>query len=100
MEVRGVKFEKSEEWSFVLPARSLITPVYFRGRIVRLLVTNATTGKATYHEVEARPKELVIPACYVYSLPQGITYRPNTDVRVHILYSTVSIYNYKPTAQG
>lgn len=92
--IKGVEFEKSENWNLCLPARSLITPVYFRGRIVRLLVTNSKTGKATYHECETRPRKLSLPECNVVVLPQGITYQTiYNNTMVHILYSSVSIIN-------
>lgn len=45
IEVKGIKFEKRYDWQFIFPKGCLITPIYKRNKIVRVLVTNRKKQK-------------------------------------------------------
>ena len=69
----GVEFEKTKGFKFNFATGCLITPIWKRGYIVRLLVTDKSSGKATY--IDTKTKCIRIERyCSVVKLPQGLTY--------------------------
>lgn len=92
--VKGVAFQKCDEWKLYLKKGDLVTPIWNRKRCTRLLITRADTGEAIY--VDAYSNNLYISVSVsVYRLPQGATYILNEDCRLTVLTSMISFYSLK-----
>lgn len=87
--VKGVTFQKYNEWNLYLKKGDLVTPIWSRKKCVRLLITRAETGTAIF--VESYSDNIYMPiSINVYRLPQGITYVLNEDCRLTVLTSMIS----------
>lgn len=90
--VKGVTFQKCNEWELYLKNRDLVTPIWNRQKCVRLLITRAENGKTIY--VESDSRNLYIPiSVNVYRLPQGVTYVLNEDCLLSVLNTMISLIN-------
>lgn len=92
IEVKGVTFQKCNEWNLSLRKGNLVTPIWERKRCVRLLITRAENGQTIY--VESDSRNLYIPiSVNVYRLPQGVTYVLNEDCLLSVLTTMISFYS-------
>lgn len=92
--VKGVTFQKYNEWNLYLKKGDLITPIWNRKKCVRLLITRVETGTAIF--VESYSNNLYIPiSVNVYRLPQGVTYVLNEDCHLSVLNTMISFYSLK-----
>lgn len=92
--VKGVTFQKYNEWNLYLKKGDLVTPIWSREKCVRLLITRAETGEAIY--VDAYSNNLYIPIrVSVYRLPQGVTYILNEDCYLSVLTTMISFHPLK-----
>lgn len=86
-----VRFEKGTGFNYRFPLGCLITPIWKRGYVVRVLVTDKSGGKAFY--VDTKTKELIIDKdCYIRHLPQGITYITCGTTTLLLLNTWIRIY--------
>ena len=91
--IKGVTFTKSNDWRINFPKGLLMTPIWKRGKIVRLLVTNRVDGSTTYYDCCKSMKEITIYNCYVRVLhiPQGISYDCLSPCALEILFSSITL---------
>lgn len=91
--VKRVKFEHCSNTSLYLNPGDIITPVWKRGKLVLLLITDRKTGNAFY--VNANTKEIYIDSrISVIYTPHGTTFLLYDNVHVSVL-STITIYPIK-----
>lgn len=90
IEVKGVTFQRCNEWNLALRKGDLVTPIWKRKKIIRLLITRVETGESMF--VESYSDNLYIPiSVNVYRLPQGVTYVFNEDCHLSAL-TTMIVY--------
>lgn len=88
--IKGVTFKYSDKWKFSLPQYSLITPVFYRKKIRKLLITNGETKESFY--VNTNTYSIYIPAdCNLFYTPHGSTIQVATSVNVLVLSVEISI---------
>lgn len=86
-----VKFEKETGFKFHFPFGCLVTPIWKRGYIVRVLVSDKGNGRAFY--VDTKTKNMVIDkSCFIRHLPQGITYITCGTTTLLLLNTWIRIY--------
>lgn len=99
IEVKGVTFQKCNEWNLDLRKGDLVTPVWKRKRCVRLFITRAKTGQAIF--VEAYSNNLYMPiSVNAYRLPQGVTYVLNEDCLLSVLTTMISFHKVNDHAKA
>lgn len=92
--VKGVTFQKYNEWNLYLKKGDLVTPIWNRKKCVRLLITRVKTGQALY--VDSHSDNLYISiSVNVYRLPQGVTYVLNEDCHLSVLTTMISFYSLR-----
>lgn len=92
--VKGVAFQKCNEWKLHLKKGDLVTPIWNRKMCVRLLITRVETGTAIF--VESYSGNIYIPVSVsVYRLPQGATYILNEDCHLTVLTAMISFHSLK-----
>lgn len=85
-----VRFGKETGFYYIFPLGCLITPIWKRGRIIRLLVTDRSDGKTFYVDVVA--KYMTIETfCNVCHLQQGGTYVVDDASTLMILTNLIVI---------
>lgn len=97
--VKGVTFQKCNEWNLYLKKGDLVTPIWNRKMCIRLLITRAETGQAVY--INSYSKNIYIPiSVNVYRLPQGVTYVLNEDCHLSVLTTMISFFKNKDNANN
>lgn len=96
--VKGVAFQKCDEWELQLNIGDLVTPIWSRNKCVRLLITRAKTGKSLFIEADSHCLNIAI-SVNIYKLPQGITYLLNEDCHLNVLTTMVSFHSLKQQQQ-
>lgn len=87
--IKKVVFKHCDTWKLDLCQNDIITPIWKRGKCVRLLITRKKTGEAIY--VETNTRKLYIPVSInVLYTPHGITYQLNEDAHLSILTTMIS----------
>lgn len=85
IEVKGIKFEKCTEYSFRFLKGCLITPIYKRNKIERLLVTDRINGKTFYIESNTNQLQFINVDVTSMKIPQGISYLIETRCYMEVL---------------
>lgn len=89
--IKGVTFKHLDEWNFSLPQYSLITPVFYRKKIKKLLITNGETRESFY--VNTNTYSICIPAgCNLFYTPHGSTIQVTTSIDILAVISQILIY--------
>lgn len=92
--VKRVKFEHCSNTSLYLNPGDIITPVWKRGKLVLLLITDRKTGNAFY--VNTYTNEIYIESrVSVVYLPQGATIFPHEKTKVDIFHTWITFYPIK-----
>ena len=92
--VKGVKFEHCSNTNLHLKPGDIITPVWKRGKLVLLLITDRKTGNAFY--VNTYKNEIYIKArVSVVHLSQGATFLLHEDTKVNIFHTWITFYPIK-----
>ena len=90
--IKGVTFTKSNEWRITFPKGILMTPIWKRGKIVRLLVTNRVDGSTTYYDCSKSMIELrIYTIATVIYLPQGVSFIYYEPCVLEILCSSITL---------
>lgn len=92
--IERVTFEYCSEWNLYLKKNDIITPIFKRGEIVMLLITERKTGRAFY--VNANTKEIYIDShVSVIYTPHGTTFLLHDNVHVSVLNTWITIHPIK-----
>lgn len=91
IEVKGIKFEKRYDWQFIFPKGCLITPIYKRNKIVRVLVTNRKNRNVFYVESNTNKLEFINVDVTSMKIPQGISYLIETGCIMKVLNTCILI---------
>ena len=90
--VKGVTFTKSTEYHKYFHKGILMTPIWNRGKIVRLLVTNRIDGSTTYYDCSKNMIELrIYTIATVIYLPQGVSFIYYEPCALEILFSSITL---------
>lgn len=92
--IKKVEFKHCNEWNLDLHQYDIITPIWKRGKCVRMLITRARTGEAVYMEANAR-KIYISVSISVFYTPHGITYQLNENAHLSILTTMISLIKRK-----
>lgn len=95
IEVKGIKFEKQKEWLFELIRGCLITPIYKRDKIVRILVTDRTNGNTFYVDCNTNKLQFIDMSVSSIKRPQGISYLIETRCYMEVLNTWILIKKMK-----
>lgn len=91
IEIKGVKFEKSEKWNFEFKKGCLITPIYKRNKIVRVLVTDRINGNTFYVDCNTNKLQFIDVSVSSIKIPQGISYLIETSCTMTVLNTWILI---------
>lgn len=91
IEVKGIKFEKRDDWQFIFPKGCLITPIYKRNKIVRVLVTNRKNRNVFYVESNTNKLEFINVDVTSMKILQGISYLIETRCYMEVLNTWILI---------
>lgn len=95
IEVKGIKFEKCTEYSFRFLKGCLITPIYKRNKIERLLVTDRINGKTFYIESNTNQLQFINVDVTSMKILQGISYLIETRCYMEVLNTWILIKKMK-----
>lgn len=95
IEIKGVKFEKQYSWLFRFSKGCLITPIYKRNKIVRILVTDREDGYTFYVESNTNQLEFINVDVTSMKIPQGISYLIETRCYMEVLNTWILIKKMK-----
>lgn len=95
IEVKGIKFEKCTEYSFRFLKGCLITPIYKRNKIVRILVTDIEDGYTFYVESNTNKLEFINVDVTSIKILQGISYLIETRCYMEVLNTWILIKKMK-----
>lgn len=91
IEVKGVTFQKCNEWHLYLKKGDLVTPIWKRKKCVRLLITRAEIGQAIF--VDANSNNLYMPiSVNIVRLSQGVTYILNEGSYLSVLNTMIAFH--------
>lgn len=91
IKIKGVKFEKRYDWQFIFPKGCLITPIYKRNKIVRVLVTDREDGYIFYVESNTNQLQFINVDVTSMKIPQGISYLIETGCIMKVLNTWILI---------
>lgn len=91
IEIKGVKFEKCINWIFKFSKGCLITPIYKRNKIVRVLVTDREDGYVFYVESNTNQLQFINVDVTSMKIPQGISYLIETSCTMTVLNTWILI---------
>lgn len=91
IEVKGIKFEKQDGWKFIFPKGCLITPIYKRNKIERVLVTDRINGKTFYIESNTNQLQFIDVDVLSVKISQGISYFIEADCIMQVLNTWILI---------
>lgn len=91
IEVKGIKFEKRDDWQFIFPKGCLITPIYKRNKIVRVLVTNRKNRDVFYIESNTNKLQFINVDVSSMKIPQGISCFIETGCIMKVLNTWILI---------
>lgn len=94
IEVKGIKFEKRDDWQFIFPKGCLITPIYKRNKIVRVLVTNRKNRDVFYIESNTNQLQFINVDVSSMKIPQGISYLIENKCLMQALNTCILIQEY------
>lgn len=94
IEVKGIKFEKQDGWKFIFPKGCLITPIYKRNKIERVLVTDRINGKTFYIESNTNQLQFINVNVSSMKIPQGISYLIETSCTMKVLDTWILIQEF------
>ena len=94
IEVKGIKFEKRDGWFFKFPKGCLITPIYKRNKIIRLLVTDRLDRNVFYIESNTNLLQFINIDVSSMKIPQGISYLIESKCIMQVLNSNILIQEF------
>lgn len=78
-------------WQFIFPKGCLITPIYKRNKIVRVLVTNRKNRDVFYIESNTNQLQFINVDVSSMKIPQGISYLIENSCVMKVLNTWVLI---------
>lgn len=78
-------------WQFIFPEGCLITPIYKRNKIVRVLVTNRKNRDVFYIESNTNQLQFINVDVSSMKIPQGISYLIENSCVMKVLNTWVLI---------